>query len=235
MNYEYTFLMILSRKLISVSHLNSFNYLAFISSKIFNSKESFLEFLRQNAQMNDKLLSSVKKKLYELLVDFLKLRPREVSGYLPAIRDTCLLSFRSDHNSLVKEASVQLLIKLIETFESTQREIEGVIKPRDLMVMLLDEIKLRRPSASVKGAIWNLVGLLHERYGIDEFRMESQDVMFIQLMEQMKADKPEIKAIQGIMKGFVHSLTGEAAEACTLDEDQLEGLFVLLKTAVQPI
>jgi hypothetical protein len=38
----------------------------------------------------------VKKKLYELLVDFLKLRPREISGYLPQIKDTCLLSFRSD-------------------------------------------------------------------------------------------------------------------------------------------
>ena len=35
----------------------------------------------------------------------------------------------------------------------------------------------------------------------------------------MKAPSPEIKAIQGIMKGFVHSLSGEPAEACTLDED----------------
>jgi hypothetical protein len=127
------------------------------------------------------LLASVKKKLYELLVDFLKIRPREVSGYLPSIKDTCLLSFRSDQNSLVKEASLQLLIKLVETFPSM--EIEAAVRPRDLMVLLLDEIKLRRPSASVKGAIWNLVGLLHDKYGLDEFRIESQDVMFISLME----------------------------------------------------
>jgi hypothetical protein len=51
------------------------------------------------------------------------------------------------------------------------------------MIILLDEIKLRRPSASVKGAIWNLVGLLHERYGLDDYRVESQDVQFISLME----------------------------------------------------
>lgn len=118
---------------------------------------------------------------------------------------------------MVKEASLQLLIRLIETYPA--REIEAVVKPKDLLALMLDEIKLRRPSASVKGAIWNLVGLLHEKYGLDEYRVESQDVMFIQLMEQMKAEKPEIKAIQGIMKGFVHSLTGDSADACTLDEE----------------
>jgi hypothetical protein len=163
------------------------------------------------------LISSVKKKLYELLVDFLKLRPREVSGYLQALRDTCLLSFRSDSNSLVKESSLQLLIKLIETFQASSRELETIIKPKDLMIMMLDEIKLRRPSASVKGAIWTMVGLLHERFGLEDFRVESQDVMFIQLTEQMKSEKPEIKAIQGMMKGFLHSFSGDV-ESCTLDE-----------------
>ncbi len=112
---------------------------------------------------------------------------------------------------------MQLLIRLIETYPA--REIEIVIKPRELLILMLDEIKLRKPSASVKGAIWSLVGLLHEKYGLDDYRVESQDVMFIQLMEQMKGEKPEIKAIQGIMKGFVHSLSGNQAEACTLDED----------------
>jgi hypothetical protein len=164
--------------------------------------------LRENAQKNDKLLASVKKKLYELLVDFLKLRPREISGYLPQIKDTCLLSFRSDQNSLVKEASLQMLIKIVESFPA--KELESIVKPKDLMIILLDEIKLRRPSASVKGAIWNMVGLLHEKYGLDDFRVESQDVQFLSLIEQMKSEKPEIKAIQGIMKGFVHSLAGDS-------------------------
>jgi hypothetical protein len=45
--------------------------------------------------------------------------------------------------------------------------------------MMLDEIKLRKPSASVKGAIWTMVGLLHEKYGLNDYRIESQDVMFI--------------------------------------------------------
>ena len=58
--------------------------------------------------------------------------------------------------------------------------------------------------------------------------------MFGNLNEQMKSEKPEIKAIQGMMKGFVHSLAGDN-EANTLDEDQIDGLYVLLKTAMQPI
>ena len=129
--------------------------------------------MRQNAQLNDKLLASVKKKLYELLVEFVKARPREVSQYLPQIKDTILLSFRSDQNSLVKESSLQLLIKLIETFEKTGKDLSSFVRPKDLLVMMLDEIKLRRPSASVKGAIWTLIGLLHAKYGLNDFRIES--------------------------------------------------------------
>lgn len=52
----------------------------------------------------------------------------------------------------------------------------------------------------------------------------------------MNSDKPEIKAIQGMMKGFVHSFTGgDAREACTLDDEQIAGLFTLLRTAIEPI
>lgn len=70
-----------------------------------------------------------------------------------------------------------MVIKIIDTFNI--KEIEGLVKPRDMIVMLLDEIKLRKPSASVKGTIWTLVGLLHDKYGLEEFWVESQDVMFI--------------------------------------------------------
>jgi hypothetical protein len=59
------------------------------------------------------------------------------------------------------------------------------MKPEDLIQKLLDEIKLRRPSASVKGTIWHLVGLLHKQFGIDlrDNLTESQDQMYIELKE----------------------------------------------------
>jgi hypothetical protein len=61
-----------------------------------------------------------------------------------------MVSFLGDQNSLVKEVSLLVMIKIIETY----KEIEPIIKPTDLILTLLDEIKLRRPAATVKGAIW---------------------------------------------------------------------------------
>jgi len=61
-----------------------------------------------------------------------------------------MVSFLSDPNSLVREVSLLVLYKLIESYKET----EVVIKPADLIIKLLDEIKLRNPAATVKGAIW---------------------------------------------------------------------------------
>ena len=76
--------------------------------------------------------------------------------------------------------------------------------PDTLITTLLDEIKLRRPSASVKGTIWHLVGILHAKYeaSVSEHLVESQDVMFQMLEETITSTKPEIKAIIGMLKGF---------------------------------
>ena len=73
-----------------------------------------------------------------------------------------MVSFVGDPNSLVKEAALQVLIKIIESFNA--EEIEPTIAPAKLITTLLDEIRLRRPAATVKGAIWTLIGLLHREY-----------------------------------------------------------------------
>ena len=161
----------------------------------------------------------------------MKLRKQEVSHYLAQIKETCMVSFVGDPNSLVKEAAVQVLIKIIETFNA--QEIQATIQPVKLLQTLLDEIKLRRPSASVKGAIWTLIGLLHSKYDheVAEQHGESQKVLYMMLEEQVKAAKPEIKAIVGMLKGFTYSLEA----GCTLDEAQVQGLFLVLKTLIRPI
>jgi len=51
------------------------------------------------------------------------------------------------------------------------------------------------------------------------------------LDEQIKKDKPEIKAIIGMLKGFGYSLQA----GCTLDQRQMSLLFLLLKTVIKPI
>jgi hypothetical protein len=122
-----------------------------------------------------------------------------------------------------------VLYKLIETYKET----EDIIKPADLVIKLLDEIKLRNPAATVKGAIWQLIGLLHASYNkqVSIYIEESQDVQYEMLMDQVKAKQPEIKAIIGMLKGYVYSFQVE----CTLTEPQRSGLFLILKTLIAPI
>ena len=94
------------------------------------------------------------------------------------------------------------MIKIIESFNA--EEIEPVIAPVRLIETLLDEIKLRRPSATVKGAIWTLIGLLHKEYERQtaHYMKESQRVLSMMLNEHVKQDKPELKAITGMLRGF---------------------------------
>ena len=51
------------------------------------------------------------------------------------------------------------------------------------------------------------------------------------LNEHVKQDKPELKAINGMLKGLQYSFDS----GCTLDEAQIQGLFLILKTVIRPI
>lgn len=51
------------------------------------------------------------------------------------------------------------------------------------------------------------------------------------LQDHVKVDKPELKAIFGMLKGFGFSLEA----GCTLDDAQLQSLFLILKTVIRPI
>ena len=190
-----------------------------------------LEFLRNNVSENDKLIAGIKKRLYELIGEYMERRSDQVATYLPAIKDTCIRTFTGDPNSLVKEAALHLLLRIIEQYHIVS--LNKIIEPAELVNRLLDEIKLRRPSASVKGTIWNLVGLCHKRFSLEvrDFLVESQDQMYRELKAQLDAKKPENRAIVGIMKGLSLSLE----DGCTLEEEEVEGLFIRVKTGMQPV
>ena len=55
--------------------------------------------------------------------------------------------------------------------------------------------------------------------------------MYRELKAQLESPKPEFRAIVGIIKGLSNSLE----DNCTLHNDEIEGLFVRIKTAMQPI
>lgn len=111
--------------------------------------------------------------------------------------------------------------------------LSKIFDAKELVSRLLDEIKLRRPSSSVKGTIWTLVGLCHKTFGeeVREFLLESQDQMYKELKTQLESKRPEYRAIVGILKGLSWSLEDE----CTLDRDEIEGLFIRVKTGMQPM
>jgi len=102
-------------------------------------------------------------------------RPTYVATYLPQLRETCIRTLTGDPNSLVKEASLQVLLQMLDHYPAAV--LVKVLSPKELVNRLLDEIKLRKPSASVKGAIWQLTGLCHKKFRVDvrEFLVESQD------------------------------------------------------------
>ena len=112
---------------------------------------------------NDKLVAGVKKRLLEVIAEFMAARPAHVATYLQPIKETALRTFAGDPNSLVKEAALQLLLKILRSYPNA--ELTKIFEPTQLLTRLLDEIKLRRPSASVKGTIWHLVGLCHVKFG----------------------------------------------------------------------
>ena len=63
----------------------------------------------------------------------------------------------------------------------------------------MSDIKLKRYSASVKGTIWNLIGIFHKKFGakLKEFLVESQ------------YKKPEFRTIIGMTIGLSYSLKDE--------------------------
>ena len=48
----------------------------------------------------------MKKRIYELIIDYMKMQPEEVASYLEQIYESCLRSFIGDKNSLVREVSL---------------------------------------------------------------------------------------------------------------------------------
>jgi len=111
-----------------------------------------------------------------------------------------------DCSSLVREASIHPLIQILSLYEAEQ--IKDIIEPKHLMVIMLDEIKYKWSGATLKPSIWEIVGWIHKLYPDEsqEFRLETQDVMMNSLIEQLEADKFEIKHICGLFRGFTLGL-----------------------------
>lgn len=168
-------------------------------------------------------MTNMKKEILAIIADFINLHPTTIKNYLPFIKDSVLMIFKKDMNPLIKEESLKVLNQIIRIYS---REIlDSTINCHDLTQLLLNEIKFLRPTASVAGRIWSLLGNLSEKFEekMKTFQVEIQEVMFDTLKTQMAdLDKPQIKTIVGCLQGF-NSCLGYNK----LKDPSLQELFIL--------
>lgn len=140
----------------------------------------------------------------------------------------------STKSSMVKEAGIRALIKVLETFFPAS--IKDKIQPIELMEVLLDN-KLRNEEramgSNLRGCVYYTIGLILYHYP-DELRdriPELQDLFYFKLTQELEKGKgTEEKALDGMLKGMAYALTH-----FTYSEDVLNKLFKYAKALVKPI
>ncbi len=95
----------------------------------------------------------------------------------------------------------------METFDA--KICENIFRPKHFVEFLLNEIKLKRISGTIRGGIWFIIGTLIGKYSImlDSYKLEIHDVMFNEfkvLVNNVK--KFEFKAVSGILKAYLYLL-----------------------------
>jgi len=136
--------------------------IAYYSSKIFNSPQNLFSFIEKNSEEKDRDVTYLRKYIFESICKYIILRKTKVLDYLETIKLNCFKLYKMDVSNVVKEASLMPIIKILKHFDNEQ--IKDSFDSDELANMLLDEIKLFKPSASVRGAIWHTLGLLTSQF-----------------------------------------------------------------------
>jgi hypothetical protein len=96
--------------------------------------------------------------------------------------------------------------------------MEPVIQLNNLSQMMLDELKHLKPTPSIKGKIWQILGELIKRFPLKmkSFLFEIQEVSFYSLKGMMEnTQKVEIKTLKGLLQ-----LTRCILEVSTYPEEE---------------
>lgn len=111
--------------------------IAFCSTKLLNSEISLLELIKKFRQEKDRLIWKTVTNALHLLSDYITYRSFSIPKYMQDIKETCMsLMATSTKSSMVKEAALKPLIKLIETFKPSQ--IQSILNPSEMVHILLD-------------------------------------------------------------------------------------------------
>ena len=209
--------------------------MSFFSSKLLNSEVSLLQFILNNRTESDRLLWKTMSNTLTLVSDYIQERGTRIAEYVIEIKETCLqLMASSTKSSMVKEAALRPLIRLLEVF--SPNKLKEFLDPRELFKILLDH-KLRHEErtlgSTLKGAIFNMLGLLVSNFPdeLDDRVIEVQKIMLVRLKEELyKGSKTEEKTVAGLLKGFAHAL-----KAFKYEENELKQIFGYIKALLTPI
>jgi hypothetical protein len=86
--------------------------------------------------------------------------------------------YRVEQSQVVKEKILNLTAKIIETYNVTI--IENIYKPKEFLDNLLNDIKLSNLKTTIKGCVWNIVGILIGKFSVllNDYKIEVHDVIF---------------------------------------------------------
>lgn len=174
---------------------------AYCSSKIFNSDLNLFAFLRENSLEKEKNIVNLRKEVMDIICDYIQVAKIYLINYLPFIRDSTLSIFKKDNSIVVKEAALQIIVKILQAYEPNI--LEPVIETSSLTYTMLDEIKFLKPKPSVRGRIWQILGELVKRFPhrMEGFLNEIQEVSYHELQNQMEGKVTvELKTIRGLLQ-----------------------------------
>lgn len=174
---------------------------AYCSSKIFNSDLNLFAFLNDNAGEKDKHITNLRKEVLDIICDYIQIAKYHLINYLAFIRDSTLAIFKKDGSLVVKEASLKIIVKLLQSFEP--EVLAPVIQVDALAHMMLDEIKFLKPKPSVRGRIWQILGELIRKFpeNMKDLIFEIQEVSFFSIKTMMEtAEGVELKTLKGLLQ-----------------------------------
>ena len=150
--------------------------------------------------------------------------------YLEYIYKMSIGIYSSEQSMIVKEKILKLTAKIMEKFPVDI--VEKIYKPKQYLENLLNEIRLSKLTSTIKGGIWSIIGILIGKFSIllNSYKIEVHDVIFADFKKIVAQKKPEIKALQGILKGYEYLLDDPHLKA-----NDIEELYHYLKSLIHPL
>ena len=187
-------------RLIIRDYLTSEQY-AYCSSKIFNSDLNLFAFVMNNCLDSDRIGSNLRKEILEIIGDYLQVARGYLINYLVFIKDSSLAIFKKDISQNVKESALKIVVRILQSYDASI--LDPIIQADTLRDILIQEVTKLKPSPSVKGRIWQILGELIRKFYAKMIPniFEIQELSFYEIKKMMEDGKNvEIKTLKGLLQ-----------------------------------